>query len=86
MHGTRDQFFAGAAFAVNQDGALGRGDGADRLLQFLHGRAGANDVVERVACGRVALEGKVLPAERKFFQRPFDGQPDFVHQGRDLRM
>ena len=36
-----DQFLAGAAFALNEDGGLGAGDFADQLAEVLHGRAAA---------------------------------------------
>ena len=54
MHGAGDEFFAGSAFAVNENRAAGGGNGADGLLQFLHGGADADDVVERVARGGIA--------------------------------
>ena len=63
VNGARNEFFTGAALAVNQNRAGGGGDGAYRLLQLLHGPAGADDVVERVAGGGIAAQRKVLLAE-----------------------
>ena len=66
VHGAGHQFFTGAALAVDQHRA-GRGsDSADRLLELLHGAAGADDVVERVARGGVAAQREILLAESNF--------------------
>ena len=80
VDGAGDQFFAGAAFAVDQNGAGGGGDGAHRLLELLHGAAGADDVVERVAGGGVAAQREVLLAQVEFLDRAIDGQLDFIDQ------
>ena len=80
MDGAGYQFFTGAALAVNQDGAGGGSDGAQSLFQLLHGRARADDVVERVVGSGVAAQGKVLLAQRQFFENAIDGQFDFVDQ------
>ena len=77
MHGAGNQFFAGAALAVNQDRALGGGNGTDGLLQLLDRRTGAYDVVQRVARGGITLESKVLAAERDFFER-LGGWPSLI--------
>ena len=82
MHGAGDQFLAGSAFAENQDRAAGGGDGADGLLQLFERGTDADDVVERVARGRVAAQRKVLPAERNFRERARDREFDFVDQSR----
>ena len=63
VHGAGDEFFTGAAFAVDQNRAGGRSHGAHRLLELLHGAARADDVVERVAGGGVAAQRKILLAE-----------------------
>ncbi len=80
VHGPGHEFLAGAAFAVNQNRALGGGHGANGLLQFFHGGTDADDVVERVAGGGIAFEGEVLAAERHFLESAVDGQLDFVDQ------
>ena len=84
MDGAGDEFFAGAAFAMDQNRARRGGDGANRLLELLHGGAGANDVVERVAGGGVAAQRKVLFAEIEFFDGAIDGQLDLVDQAGTL--
>src|SRR5579864_2447274 len=80
----RNQLFTGAAFAVNQNCAGRGGDGADGLLQLLHGWAGANNVVQRVARGGIAPQSKVLLAEGQLLDCPVDGKFDLVHQSRTL--
>ena len=84
MDGTCDQFLAGSALAVDQYGAAGRSNRADGLLQLLQRADCADNVVERVASGGIATQGKVLTAERNFCQRPGNGQLDFIHQARTL--
>ena len=63
VNGAGHQFFTGAALPVDQNRAGGGGDGANRLLELLHGRAGADDVVERIAGGGVAAQREILLAE-----------------------
>src|SRR3984893_921873 len=84
MDGPCNQFFTGSTFAVDQNRAAGGGDGADGLLQFFERRTCTDDVVKRVARGRVAPEGKVLAAERYFRERAGNGEFDLVHQSRTL--
>ena len=82
MHRARDQFFAGAAFALNQHGAAGRSDHADGVLELLHATAGAHDVVERIASRGIALEGHVLALQRAAFDGIADGDADVVDESR----
>src|ERR1700674_2933920 len=84
MDGSRNQFFTGSTFTVDQNRAAGGGDGADGLLQFFERRTCTDDVVKRVARSRVAAEGKVLAAERYFRERAGNGEFDLVHQSRTL--
>ena len=62
MHRPGDQLFSGSTLAVDQDRALGGSHGADGLLELFHRRAHADDVVQRIAGGGIALERKILPA------------------------
>jgi hypothetical protein len=82
VHGARNQLFAGAAFALHENGAAGGGDGADDLLEALDSGAVADDVVERVAAGGIAAKSEVLTAKSKIFQSAVDGDADFFHQSR----
>ena len=84
MHGASYKLFAGSALAIDQDGAAGGGDGADGLLECFDRGTDADDVVERVARGRVAAEGEVLAAERNPGEGAGDGQFDVVHQAGTL--
>src|SRR5208282_1302005 len=84
MHGAGNQFLTGSALAIDQNRAAGGGDGADGLLQLFERWAGADDVVERVACSRVAPQREVLTAERDFRKRARDGQFDLVDKAGTL--
>src|SRR6185437_11442262 len=68
MNGARHQFLARSAFAVDQDSATGGRHGAISGLQFLNRGAFTDDVVQRVAAGRVTLKGEV------------DGDLELLHQ------
>ena len=80
MHRPRHKFLPSAALAVYQDSALSRRDRTDRLFQLLHRCGAADDVLQRIAGGGITLQGKVLPAESHFFERPADRQLNLVHQ------
>src|SRR5207237_3271344 len=72
MHGAGHEFFAGAAFAINEDRALSRGYRPDSVFELLHGGTGADNIVQRIAGSRVAPQGKILLAEVDFFQGTID--------------
>src|SRR5262249_46028221 len=76
MYSPRDQFLSGTALAIDEDGALCRSYGANRLFQFLHGGADTDDVIQGVARRGIALKSKILPAEGDFFEDAADGQLD----------
>jgi hypothetical protein len=65
---------------MNQDSARRRSDGAYRLLELLHGRAGTDDVIERVVRCSIAAQGEILFAESQLFEHPADGEPDLIDQ------
>ena len=48
MKGARDQFLAGAGFALNQDGGIGGRGGLDLLQHVAQRGAGADDFAEAV--------------------------------------
>jgi hypothetical protein len=60
VNGASYQFFTGSTFAVDQHRAGSGSDGADRLLQLLHGPAGADDILQRVVRSGIATQSKVL--------------------------
>ena len=45
MEGAGDQFLAGAAFALDEDGGVGIGYFCNEVVNLLHARTGANDVL-----------------------------------------
>src|SRR5208283_4125997 len=84
MHGAGDEFFTGSALAIDEDRAAGGRNGADGLLQLFQSRTYADDVVERVARGRVTAQGKVLAAEGNLGKRAGYSKFDLVHEARTL--
>ena len=70
MNGLGDQFFAGAAFAVDEDGGARRGDLGHEVEDGEHFFAFADDVREIVALLEGALELDVFFAQAA----AFDGQ------------
>ena len=84
MNGAGNKLFAGAALAMDQHRARSRRDRTHGLLQFLHRRAGSDDVVERVAGGGIAAQGKVLLAEDQFLKGAVHRQLDLIDQARIL--
>src|ERR1019366_5469754 len=84
MHGAGYEFFTGSAFAIDENRAAGGSYGADGLFQLLQRGTYSDDVVERVARGRVAAQGKILTAERNPGERAGDGEFDLVHEAGTL--
>ena len=80
MKRARYKLLTGSAFAVNEDGASCRCHGADGLLEFLHGRTGADDVIQRVPSRGIPAQGKILRAQNKFLEGAIDRQFDLVNQ------
>src|SRR5205085_9547861 len=73
MHGPRHQFLAGAAFASDDNGAVGGGDGADGFFQRADAGAGPDEVIERVARAGVAAQREILPAKVLLVESVLDG-------------
>ena len=61
VQSARDQFLAGAAFALNQDGAVGIGDLVNKVVNELHLLAGADDVLKFVFVLEFLAQIDVLP-------------------------
>src|SRR4030095_2822708 len=84
VYGPGNQLLTSTTFAVDQNCALGRSYGTNGLLQPVHGRARTHNVVQRVACGSVALKSEILTTQRKLIQSALDGKFDLIHQCRRL--
>src|ERR1700739_59519 len=68
MNGTRDEFLAGPALALNQNGGIRRRDFADKLKDFANLRSAANDIVLDADFGaqRQVFLTKLLPVIEVF--------------------
>ena len=84
MNSARHQFLTGSTLTLDQDGAGRRCHGAHGLLQLLHCGTGSNDVVQRISCGGITAQRKILFAEDQLLQRALHRQLDLVHQSRTL--
>ena len=67
VNGPRDQFLAGASFAGDQHGRVGRRHGLDVLQDFLDRRRRADDFLEVVLCLDFFLEVSILRLKPGFF-------------------
>src|SRR5580693_7393650 len=76
MQSFGDNFFAGAAFALQQHGGAAVGNLGDEVEDFQHGLALAHDVFEVVALLESALELDVF----LFSAAPSDGGAHISHQ------
>ena len=76
----RDKFFACAAFTINQHGAGGWRNGTDSSFQLFNDRTAADKILERVAAGGIALEGKVFALKNERFQRASHSEFQFLQQ------
>ena len=66
---TRDQLLAGAAFALDQHGAVGVGDLVDEVVNELHFSARADDVFEAIPVLEFLAEVNVLAQRRLVIER-----------------
>src|SRR5690606_10173920 len=87
VDGAGDDLLAGAALAVDQDGAGALGDGHDLLADAAHRGGGADEAVEAaeaaaLAGARVPLAGaaeeRVLADEAAVLDGPLDGDDELV--------
>ncbi len=64
MQAARDQFLAGAGFALDQYVGRGIGDVGDQFAQFLHRRRTADDpLLECLAPGQLAAQRRDFPGQ-----------------------
>ena len=78
MQTARDQFLAGAALALNQNGAIGVRDLIDQVIDELHFRAGADDILEAIAIFKLLAEINILAQRRLVIERPLHRHLQFV--------
>ena len=76
MDGLRDQFLARAAFAVDEDAAVGAGHERQLLPQGLHGHALADDAVAASRCRRAG--GCSRASQAAVSQCVFDDHRDLL--------
>src|ERR1700675_3462420 len=62
------QFFSGAALALDEDGRIGIGDFTDQLIDCLHLRTGADQVLEFVTFTRIAFYKAVFAESHLIFE------------------
>lgn len=75
MHDCRNQLFAGAGFAENQDGCIGAGHAAYGLVDVLHGGAVTDENLILVALRHHANHAL---AEIAALEKALHGHSDFV--------
>ena len=63
VNGAGDQFLAGSRFALNQHGAVHRGDQFQRRKELLHGAVAADDAVEAEAAAQLRAQLCVLQTQ-----------------------
>ena len=78
MQGPGDQFLAGAAFALNQHGAVGRRDELERLDDLVHLGAGADHPLEAELFVEPAVEFGVAADQPHAGRRLLHGGPQLV--------
>ena len=78
MQRPRDEFLAGAAFAKDQDGAVGVGDLFDQFEDLVHFRRGADDLVELILLAKLLFEEDVFRDGFVVLQRAFDAEFEVV--------
>ena len=78
MQRARHEFLAGAAFALDQDGAVGVGDFGDEVVDLLHPSARADDVFKAVFFLDDLPQVSVLADEALVIQRPLDGELELI--------
>ena len=79
MQRAGDEFLAGAALALDQDGAVGIGDLGDEVVDLLHLRARADDVLEAVFLLDDLPQVAVLADEALVIERALDGELQLIH-------
>ena len=72
------QLLARAALALDEDGAVGVGHLGDQIIDLLHLRAGADDVLKFVAVLELLLEIDVFAHGALEIERPLDGHLELV--------
>src|SRR5437868_11425235 len=78
MQSARNQFLAGPAFALNQNGAVGVGDFVNQAVNELHFSARSDDVLKFVFVLELLAEVNVLPQRRLIIEGALYGHLQLV--------
>src|ERR1051325_1296109 len=82
VSGPGDEFLAGAAGTVDEDGSIQISDAPDQIVNALHGNAGSNEVVEGIGLGGCAALALQLALHGGDLMGAGDESFQFANRGR----